>query len=340
MSDIPRVPRILLLRLSSIGDVILTTPLVRALRSRLPEAHIAFMTRREFTPLLSEHPALDEVLPFEGGTSIRELAARLRREKFTDILDLHGTPRTRLLRYLVPGRWRGYRHHRLARDILIRFKRDVYPRHLPVAERYFDAARELGIEPDGGPPEFHLAPAAVENVRGFLGEHRLGRDRPLVALAPGAAHVTKRWPAARWDEFIRILVKDGFDCILLGGPDDAELAGMLAMPGGKHTVSAAGKFGLQETGAAIRESRVLVSGDTGVMHMGTATGTPVIALFGPTVEQFGFFPYRSHNLVIQQDLDCRPCTAWGTERCPLGHHRCLVDTAAADVRAALGRILT
>ncbi len=331
-------PRVLLIRFSSIGDVLLTTPLVRALRAQLPGARLAFLTKRAFVPLVSEHPALDDVIALDPGTALSRLARRLREEHFTHVLDLHGSLRTRALRLLLPARWRGYRHHRAAREILIRTHRDVYPHHLPVPERYFHAARDFGIAPDGGPPEFHLDETAEATALGWLADRGLGRSRPLAALAPGAAHGTKRWPRAHWAAVIPMLVARGWDCVLLGGPADRALAEGLAVEAGEHVASAAGRFALQETGAAIREARFLVSGDTGVMHMATAVGTPVVALFGPTVRQFGFYPYQAPHEVLEQSLACRPCTAWGGERCPLGHHRCLVDTTPAAVLAAAGRL--
>ena len=119
--------------------------------------------------------------------------------------------------------------------------------------------------------------------------------------------------------------------MLLGGPDDRGLAAQLA----GHVDSAAGELSLQETGAVLAGAQVLVANDTGVMHMATAVGTPVVALFGPTVEPFGFFPYRARATVIERHLDCRPCSAMGTARCPMGHHRCLVDIAPDDAWRAL-----
>jgi ADP-heptose:LPS heptosyltransferase len=87
----------------------------------------------------------------------------------------------------------------------------------------------------------------------------------------------------------------------------------------------------------LARARVLVSGDTGVMHMATGVGTPVVALFGPTVEQFGFFPYRGRSIVLQRDLPCRPCSSSGTPVCPLGHHRCMADLAPVEVAGAVER---
>lgn len=330
----PPAPRILLVRFSSIGDVLLTTPLVRALRARHPAAEITFVTKAAYAPLVRDNPRIDRVLTLESGAALRPLAASLRAARFTHLLDLHGSTRSRALRLLVPGRWRGYRHHRLARTVLIRWKRDVYPRHLPVAERYFDAARDLDVLPDKGPPELHLESGVAAGIERWLAARGLG-SRPFLAFAPGAAHATKRWPPEYWRELTESVISRGWDVAFTGGAEDAPLARELARSGGLHAVSAAGEFSLQETGALLARARALVSGDTGVMHMATAVATPVVALFGPTVRQFGFFPYSPASVVLEVPLDCRPCTAWGTARCPLGHHRCLRDLAPVGVLEAL-----
>ena len=155
-----------------------------------------------------------------------------------------------------------------------------------------------------------------------------------MAFAPGAAHATKRWPAERWVELGRRLNSRGFDLALVGGSGDADLAAGIAS-GLDRAASAAGRLSLQGTAALLASCRGLVSGDTGVMHMAAAVGTPVVAIFGPTVRAFGFFPYAQASAVVERELACRPCTAWGTERCPLGHHHCMVQIPADEVESAL-----
>jgi heptosyltransferase-2 len=329
-------PRILLVRLSAMGDVILTTPLLRALRRRHPGAEIQYCTRPALAPLVSEHPALDGLVLFEPRDEpLAALARRIRAGRFTHLLDLHGVPRTRLLRLLAPGRWRGYSKRRVARAALIRWKRDLYRDTVPEPERFFEAARGLDVRPDGDPPDFHLAPAARERADGWLARHGLGVERPLVALAPGAAHFTKRWPVDHWEALGARLAALGHDILVVGGPDDVEAGERIARAAGPRARSAAGAFALQETGAALARARAVVAGDTGVMHMATAIRTPVVALFGPTVRRFGFTPYRARAVLLERDLPCRPCSAQGGPACPLGHHRCLRDIPADEVAAAV-----
>jgi len=234
----------------------------------------------------------------------------------------------------VPCQWSGYSKRKIARTTLISTKINIYGKPVPVPERYFEAARALDVQPDGGPPEFFLAPAARERVAHWLAERALDRQ-PFAALAPGAAHATKRWPIRHWTALAEQLRKMGYGLVAVGGDGDRALASQL----GPGVHNAAGAFTLQETGACLARARVLVSGDTGVMHMATGVGTRVVALFGPTVELFGFAPYAKRAEVLQRDLGCRPCSAMGTERCPLGHHRCLEEVFPDQVAAAVQRLV-
>jgi heptosyltransferase-2 len=138
---------------------------------------------------------------------------------------------------------------------------------------------------------------------------------------------------------VRRSLNDGLAVVIVGGADDAALGAALADGGTGRVVSSAGAFGLQATGALLHRARALVSGDTGVMHMATAVGTPVLALFGPTVEAFGFFPYTRKAGVLELPLPCRPCTSQGGPVCPLGHHRCMVDLQPEIVHETLRRTL-
>jgi heptosyltransferase-2 len=328
------VLRILVVRFSSIGDVLLTTPLLRALARRHPDAEIAFATKRDMAPLVADNPHVQQVFALEPHELLTTYAAQLKAWKPTHGLDLHGSLRSRALRVLVPGRWAGYTKHKIARTVLIATKLNVYRSSRPVAERYFEAARRLDVKPDGQGPELHFGDAARERVDSWLTERGLS-GAPLAALAPGAAHATKRWPVANWTVLSERLASAGLRPLILGGPADRGVAQQLA----PFAASAAGEFSLQETGALLARARILVSGDTGVMHMATGVGTPVVALFGPTVRQFGFFPYSAPAVVLERPLACRPCSSMGSSRCPMGHHRCLVDIQPADVAAAVERLV-
>jgi heptosyltransferase II len=332
-------PNVLAVRFSSIGDILLTTPLLRAIRQRHPGSRITVLTKQAFAPLLSHNPYINEVMALEHGGSLRSLAAELRSRGFTHHLDLHGSLRSLALRILLPGRWRTYPKHRIARALLIGTKRDFYRDRRPVPERYFSAAKDLDVAPDGGPPDLFLSPEAEGEVAAWLKNSGLAPERPIAAIAPGAAHATKRWPLHHWRELAARLRADGFNVVVVGGQDDRALGLEIAGPEEPHLTNAAGEFGLQATAALLRSAEVVVSGDTGVMHMATAVRVPAVALFGPTVLPFGFAPYTPRARVLELDLPCRPCTSQGSARCPLGHHRCMMDLQPSVVYDALRRSL-
>jgi heptosyltransferase-2 len=331
---------ILAVRFSSIGDILLTTPLLRAIRQRHPDARLTVVTKEAYVPLLSHNPHVDRVIALGAGRRLRGVAREIRAGGFTHRLDLHGSLRSRALRVLAPGRWTSYPKHRVARTWLIRTKRNRYRDSRPVPERYFSAARSLDVSPDGTPPEFFLGPDAEPMVAAWWTGSGLVPDRSLIAVAPGAAHRTKRWPLEYWRALVSQIVAGGFSVAIVGGPDDTRLGASLASTSHGHVANAVGVFGLQGTGALLRRSATAVSGDTGVMHMATGVGTPVVALYGPTVEAFGFFPYTRYAAVLERRLSCRPCSSQGGPRCPLGHHRCMLeirpDLVYESVRRSLG----
>ena len=333
-------PDILAVRFSAIGDILLTTPLLRAVRTRHPGARIAVLTKERYVPLLIDNPNVNEVFGMDPDEALRQVADLIRSVEYSHLLDLHGNLRTLALRRLAPGPWSSFSKARVARAALIFAKRNLYRRTMPMAERYFEAAAGLDVEPDGSPPEFFLSAKAVERVTGRLTHLGIGDGPTLVAIAPGAAHATKRWPPLYWLELAKRLRVTGAEIVVLGGPDDMPLAEWIASSAAPGAVSLAGMLELQETGAVIKRSAALISGDTGVMHMATGVGTPVVALFGPTVREFGFFPYRSErSTVVERTLGCRPCSSQGGARCPLGHHRCMRQMAPEAVYAALCSVL-
>lgn len=329
--------QILAIRFSSLGDLVLTTPLFRAIKLRHPTARITLVTRREYEPLFAQSPRLSQVIGWDQRTPLGDLARQLRRTRWTHRMDLHGSLRSHVLRRMIGGHWEGYPRHRLARAVLIKTKRNIYRDTRPVAERYFDAAKGLDVTPDGGPPEVFVSMEATASADAFLSRNSLG-GRTLLGLMPGAAHATKQWPAHHWITLVAMLAEQGLELVILGGLADAELGAQLAAIGGSRVANAAGQFDLAGTAALIKRARCVVAGDTGVMHLATALNVPVVTLLGPTVGAFGFLPYQARATILERALPCRPCTKMGGPVCPLGHHHCLELITPGEVSDALRRL--
>ncbi len=333
-------PHVLAVHFGSTGDILQATPLFRALRARHPGVRLNVLTRRRTAPLLSANPRIDDVIAVAPGESLLSIAQRIRGGGYGHILDLDGSPRARLLRMLTPGRWRRMPQYLLARELLIRTKENWYPEDLPLAERYFDTARDLGVEPDDGPTELFVSAVAEATAGAWLGQTGLGRERPFVAFAPGGSQATKRWPLEYWVTLVRRVIGTGADALLVGGPRDAAIAGEVAARSSSRAVNGAGALGLQETAAVLKRATALVSNQTAAMHIAAAVGTPLVGLIGPTVHAFGRYPYKARRATtLERNLACRPCSADGSPECPLGHHLCLSELKPDTVFTALCRTL-
>jgi len=328
---------ILVVRLSSLGDVILTTPALAALKEKWPAARLAVLTKRRFADVFLGHPAVDETLIFED-RGLWGWAGAIRRRRFDLYVDLHDTPRSRLWGWLSgsPRRVR-LDKQAAARQRLVRTKRPSPALASPVKQRYMDALRPLGIAETAGRPALFVPRAA--SLSPELAR-RLG-EGPFIGVAPGAAHATKRWPAERFAAAADALAeKLGAKIIFLGAPSDEGVArealGVVRAPAQNFV----GRTDVKELVLLIARCRLLLTNDSGAMHAASALGVPTVAVFGPTVEAFGFFPEKDTAAVLERPgLYCRPCTLHGGPRCPEGHFRCMTETSVEEAVRAAERFL-
>jgi heptosyltransferase-2 len=375
--------QILVVRLGSIGDVLLATPLVRALRLRYPRARLGFLTRAAYAPLLEGNPHLDRVLvwpessgqPGQGARGVAaagerqgssadgpwsvaalELAAGLRADRPIWLVDLQSSPRTLAWSArLRPDRRFRYRKEYVRRALLIHARLDRYPDPVPsVAERYFGAVQRLGLKPDSGGLELAL----TEEERGQAGSRLPEREGPAggptagdgvrrrwLAVAPGARWATKRWPPESFAAAARrVAERHDLDVILLGSPEDAPISRALKemlREAGVAVLDLTGRLGLRESAAVLSRASLLLSNDSGLMHVASALRVPTVAVFGSTAPQLGFAPYRAPAHVIGvQGLPCRPCTHMGRPACPLGHFRCMREVDPERAVRAAGEFLS
>ncbi|MDZ7266737.1 MAG: lipopolysaccharide heptosyltransferase II [candidate division KSB1 bacterium] len=341
--SIPTVKRILILRLSSIGDVVLVSPLVRVLRRRLPQAEIDFVVKAEFAELMRHNPHLNAV--HEVPTAARLAGLQRLREKLADrrydtVLDLHKNFRTQyLLHGLGAGQVLRYRKHVVRRWLHVRFKLATMRNLPPVYQRYLQAAAPLGVRDDGAGTELHWLPSHEAEAAQALPLTAHDRTLPMLALAPGAGYFTKRWPPEYFAELAGLLLARGRDCwiAVLGGEQD-RAAGQQIAAAGHRVIDLTGRLSLLAAAAVLARSRLVVANDSGLMHMAEAVKTPVLMLAGSTTRALGFFPQRRESLVLEnQALPCRPCSHLGHAACPRRHFRCMRDITPAQVVAALER---
>jgi heptosyltransferase II len=341
--------RILILQTSWIGDVILTLPLLQAARNRWEKAHIAFVAVPVSAEVVTNHPAVDEIVLFDkrgkdaGLNGMRSLVRRLAAGRYDVALVPHRSLRSALAACLsrVPRRI-GFRTSagRLLFTDLVEYQKDAHEirRNLALLAPLGGASTDTGL------PDLFPTPEDRAIVDRLVGEAlpASGNGRSaMIALAPGSIWETKRWPKERFLQLAELLIANDFIVALIGGPQDSRLCNEIqgALRTGS-VVNGAGRLALLQSAELIRRCKALVTNDSAPMHLAVAVRTPVVAIFGATVPQFGFAPLGEHDQIVETPgLACRPCSIHGGRACPVGTFECMMKIAPSDVLASVNMIV-
>jgi heptosyltransferase-2 len=326
----------LVIRFSSIGDIILSTPLLRVLRATFPKSQIDYLTRSDYAELVQHNPNINVVHRYdvrEGFDGLRKLKQQLRAEQYDTVVDIHGSLRSRFLRAgLGAERVFTIDKRKHERFMLVRLKKNLYKEIVSVADRYIEPLRAVGVVSDQRGPELHIPDKVLWGVARKLSTLRLNQYERTLGLCPTSRHFTKRWPEDRFAAVgARFAREYDGKVFIFGGPDDVPLTSALAaqinaQTGTGRATDFSGELSLLETAAAMEYCDVIVSNDSGLMHMATAMGKKLVAIFGSTVREFGFFPYGKESIVVEREgLACRPCSHIGRPSCPEEHFRCMRD---------------
>jgi lipopolysaccharide heptosyltransferase II len=334
-----RIERILLSRLRFMGDVILTTPLIRQLKKTFPAARLSYLTQDTFAPLLLHHPHLDEVISFSMHGSFIEQARfyrQLRQRCFDLAIDLFGNPRTALMTWATGARVR------VGGDFRGRGK--LYNVRVPAPavepnaiDFHWRSLAALGIEKGDDRTEIFIAPAEKKWARECLAGFNIDPARPAAGLHPGATWPNKRWPEKYFAELALQLYKKDIQVIITQGPGEESIAQeviwRISAQQRDAMIVLLPVLSLRQLASVQQQLRVFVSNDCGVMHLAVAVGTPTIGLFGPSQPHI-WFPYdqTEGHLALWQAVECRPCHK---NFCPLGHLDCQNNLAPERVAAAV-----
>lgn len=332
--------KILILRFSSLGDLILMSPLIRTLREGLPESEIHVACKAKYVDIFTENTCINRVYMLHGGGFLEliRMLTRLRGERYDVVMDAHNVLRSRFLFHLIPAaRKLTIEKEHAKKLLLIGGGVNLYDSVVSQCDRYLELARRLGLETRERPTELSIPTPAEERIGALLVGAGIA-GKPIVAIAPGARWETKQWPAVHFAELIRALSDRGLGTILIGGDTETALgAGIVERCPG--TLDVTGSLTILETGAALKRCECLVTNDSAPLHIAEAVGTPVVAILGPTVREFGYYPRLPKSTVVEIDLDCRPCSRNGARPCPLGTKECLESIPPSRVLAAIERLL-
>lgn len=320
--------KVLVIRFSSIGDIVLTTPVLRCLRQQKPDAEIHFLTKSSFRAVVAHNPCIDKIHYLED--DLDSVVRELKKERFDYVADLHNNLRTlRVKKALGVEETHSFPKLNIRKWLLVNLKLQLMPDE-SIVERYFRAVKPLGIRNDGKGLDYFIPEKAKTEQHDIPMSHWAAG---FVGCVIGGSYATKKLPVEQWRKFCALLP---FPVILLGGPEDRDEGQAIASLDPVKIYNACGKFNLNESADLVRRARVIVSNDTGLMHIAAAFGKPVVSLWGNTVPEFGMFPYYGFNnlkervsplsvLAEREGLACRPCSKLGYDACPKKHFKCMKE---------------
>jgi heptosyltransferase-2 len=339
MSSNPK--KILVIRFSSLGDIVLLTALLEALREALPGAEIHLLTKKRYAELFAGDDRIDRVIPLltTGFGELLRLRSVLARERYDLIIDAHNVIRSNLLYGTIhAGLKLQLQKDPLKKLLLIRSKFNLYKRTVFHSKRYLEMLRFIGLDSVDAKAVIRPPRQAMEKARKILSDCGF-ESETIVALAPGARWETKRWPIEHFHRAAEGLKAEGYGIVLIGGPGDEAVCAELAGRASTRLLDLSGKLSIMESAAMLSLCSLLVTNDSAPLHMAEAVGTPVVALFGPTVREFGYYPQLPSSAAIEVEMNCRPCSRNGARPCPIGTKACLVSIEPERVLQAVKNTL-
>jgi len=331
--------RLLVLRYSSLGDVVLTNPVLDRLKAAYPQAEIYFATKERFASLVQFHPAVSKVIPLTGGgffLFLRHLRA-IQALKPTMVLDLHDSLRTRLLRFFWgKAKISVYEKEAVQRRLLVK-KIQTKP-SIPTVRKYLKALEEWGVfSPGHVPCEVHVSKSAQKFAADYLKKHKVGKTEKVVGLGPGATWKTKQWPPEYYAKLASQWAEKKARLIWFGDSKEEKLIfsiqSQMTVPVSQRGLIAAGKLSLEQSAALLGRCDVFIGNDSGLIHLASGRGVPVTVIYGSTTPALGFEPWGKHQIAEVKGLDCRPCDVHGKKACPLGHFKCMKELSVDQVQS-------
>lgn len=316
--------KVLVIRLSSIGDIVLTTPVLRCIKKSFPDSELHYLSKASYETLLKPNPFIDKLIFWKGRKTIKTIQA----EKYDVVIDLHKNLRTSRIKwslFLSKGRmrWKAFDKINIQKWLSVRFKSTKPLPQKHIVFRYLKPALELGVAYDNKGLDFFIEAKHRVNISSNF-EGLQPYDYYVYAI--GGQHETKKLPKKKQ---IELLTNINVPIILIGGKEDMQRGAELASLS-NSIYNACGAFSIQQSASLIEQSRKVISHDTGMMHIAAAFLKPIISIWGNTIPEFGMYPFYPKNFhdyenrVLEvKDVFCRPCSKIGYSSCPWGHFKCM-----------------
>ena len=307
--------KILIVRFSSIGDIVLTSPVVRCLKNQLPDIEIHFLSKRKFSDTLIGNPYIDKIWTIEKSTS--EKINQLKKENFDYIIDLHHNLRTLQLKIQLNKKSYSFNKLNFRKWLKTLFKNISLP-DCHIVDRYMKTIEHLGVKNDGAGLDYFIP----DNEKIIPAEFHLMLQKKYIAIVSGGSYFTKQIPINKLREICGMTQQP---IVILGGKQESETGEALVREF-SHVVNACGKLSLNQSASLIEQCEWIISSDTGLMHIGSAFKKKIISIWGNTVPEFGMSPYlpgENSKIIEVKSLSCRPCSKLGFKSCPKKHFNCM-----------------
>lgn len=316
--------KILVIRFSSIGDIVLTSPVVRVLKEQL-KAEIHFLTKAVYADILRANPNIDHVFAIKK--KLTEVLPTLQANAYDYVIDLHKNLRSLQVKFKLSAATASFEKLNFEKWLLTNLKINKLP-EVHIVDRYLKTIAFLGVQNDGKGLDYFIPPEEEVSI-----EPLIGHSKPYLAFAIGAAHATKRLTPTQ----IRKICQ-GLDIpmVLLGGPGDQSI-GEVAARDLPQVVNQCGQLTIHQSASVLRQAQLVLTHDTGMMHIAAAFQKPILSVWGNTVPAFGMYPYYEKGIDQKETfevegLSCRPCSKIGYANCPKGHFKCMEDQDLAEIQ--------
>ena len=318
--------KVLIIRFSSIGDIVLTTPIVRALKLEAG-VEVHYITKRKFANVLAHNPYIDKVLTFEN--EITEIATQLKSQRYDYLIDLHKNLRSARLKQMLHVPSHSFNKLNIEKWLRVVLKFEILP-HIHIVERYFEAVKFLGLKYDGQGLDYFINDDDRKSLEKIPESHQKAYN----AFVIGGTYYTKQITDKQLIEMAKL---SPLPVVLLGGKADMEKAKIITDAVGNKVYDAVGKFSLNESSAIIEKADKVITSDTGLMHIAAAFGKEIISFWGNTIPEFGNYPLLpkgeegKSKIMEVKNLRCRPCSKIGYSQCPKGHFKCMEEIDLSGV---------
>lgn len=324
--------KFLVVRFSSIGDILLTTPVLRHLKQQVEHVEIHYLTKSEFVPLLKANPHIDRIHSFKS--DLRSCVRALKNEGFDYIIDLHHNARSARIKYGLKRMDFSVNKLNWRKWLFVNFKLNRLP-DIHMVDRNLETIRSFIAEKDDSGLDYFIPEREEVNLATLPSVYQMG----YIGLAIGAKHETKKLPLK---SLVELCSKMKYPVIILGGPSDRETGEAIsnALPD-SNILNGCGDFSINQSASIVRQAKVLITHDTGLMHVGAAFNKKIITIWGNTVPLFGMSPYKADSSSVQFEvtgLNCRPCSKIGHQKCPKKHFKCMLEQDLEGIGQVANRL--